>query len=115
MFNPHIFSRSEVNQNLRQETIPRSLCSHCQYGYKYFSLMSLCKELNSDLSFTQFQKLFFLYGPTIQGCLCVPHFSFYVRTHVVYLYNLNFGCGFFLAFFLYIKAIFCHYKINFIK
>lgn len=29
--------------------------------------MKLCKEiLNSDLSFTQFQKLFFPYGSTVQ-------------------------------------------------
>lgn len=73
--------------------------------------MSLCKELlNSDLSFTQFQKLFFLMDllskkSSLSTLLCIPHFSLCLPTHVVYLYNPNFGCCcFFLAFFFYIKV-----------
>ena len=120
MFNPHIFSRSQPNP--RHKTIHRSLCSHCQYGYKYFSFMSLCKELlNSDLSFTQFQKLFFLMDllskkSSLSTLLCIPHFSLCLPTHVVYLYNPILVVWFFFSFFiLHQSYVFCHYKINFIK
>lgn len=89
-------------------TIPRPLFSHCQDGYKYFSFMKLCKEiLSSDLSFTQFQKLFFPYGSTVQEeqphqtwHAFLPYFSLHLSTHFTSLsYIPDFSC-----FFFYIKV-----------
>lgn len=53
--------------------------------------MSLCKELNSDLSFTQFQKLFFLMDLLSKAVfvfliflyVCEPMLSIYITSILV--------------------------------
>lgn len=53
----NLFKWSQPNTS--HWTSPRSCCSHCQYGYRYFSFKSLYKELlSNDLSFIEFQELF---------------------------------------------------------
>lgn len=92
MFNPQLCSKNEVNQTQAAELSPRPLFSHNQDGYKYFSFMKLCKEiLNSDLSFTQFQELFFHVDLLSEraaspSLTCIPPSFFSISVNPSYLF-----------------------------
>lgn len=75
MFNPHIFSRSEVNQTQGKKLSPDLFVATVNMDINIFlscpsarNSIAICHLLSS--------RNFFPYGPTIQGCLCVPHFSY---------------------------------------